>query len=210
MSTRRGLQAAATAAAGAALLVPTGPASAATGAAQAGATVVQANSAFIFVNAADGERNRIFINPTGSTVTVIDNGASTSAGVGCTLNGDGSVSCPAGNRTIMVVAGDQQDTIAQRTGLRASINAGPGNDTVFAQDATARQSLAGGEGRDTLLSGSGDDVLVGGPGVDTLSGGVGDDVLDNVDQAPGDSAQGGDGRDSCTSDSGDQEIGCES
>ncbi|QFQ97508.1 hypothetical protein F9278_16265 [Streptomyces phaeolivaceus] len=112
VSTRRGLQAAVTAA-GAALLVPTGPASAATGAAQAGATVVQANAAFIFVNAADGERNRIFINPTGSTVTVIDNGASTSAGVGCALNGDGSVSCPAGNRTIMVVAGDQQDTIAQ-------------------------------------------------------------------------------------------------
>ena len=69
MSTRRGLQAAAAAAAGAVLLVPTGPASAATGVVQASATVVQANDAFIFVNAAPGERNRIFINPSGSTVT---------------------------------------------------------------------------------------------------------------------------------------------
>ncbi|MFD9112507.1 calcium-binding protein [Streptomyces bottropensis] len=210
MSTRRGLQAAAAAAAGAALLVPTGPASAATGAVQASATVVQANDAFIFINAAAGERNRIFINPSGSTVTVIDTGASTSAGVGCTLNSDSSVSCPAGTRTILVVAGDEQDTIAQRTGLRASLDAGPGNDTVHAQDATGRQSIAGGEGRDTLLSGSGADVLVGGLGVDLLSGGAGNDILDNVDQAPGDSAQGGDGSDSCTSDSGDQEIGCES
>ncbi|WP_345672073.1 hypothetical protein [Streptomyces phyllanthi] len=204
MSTRRGLQAAAmTVAAGAALLVPTSPAYAATG-------VVQANTEFIFVNAAAGDRNSFFINQSGNTITVLDTRATLSAGPGCTLNGDGSVSCPAGNRTIILAAGDQQDQIAQRSHLRASIDAGPGNDNVYGTSATNRQSIAGGEGRDYLSGGSADDVLVGGPGDDILAGGAGDDVLNNVDQNPRDSAQGGDGRDTCTSDPGDQELDCES
>lgn len=210
-STRKGLKAmAAAAAVGAALLVPTRQASAAPEAAQAGATVVKANAEFIFINAADRERNRIFINPIGNTVSVLDTQATVTAGVGCTARSDGSVTCPAGNRTILVETGDQQDGVFQQTGLRASIDVGSGSDEVFAIDATNRQTIDGGDGHDNLLSGSGDDFLRGGPGRDLLSGGAGDDILDVVDGFPNDSAQGQDGRDNCPSDAGDQRLQCES
>lgn len=154
-SMRKGLQAVVMAGAmGAALALSAGQAHAATG--------VTANSAFININAAADKANQIIINPSGSNITVIDNGDTVTAGAGCTQLSANSVSCPAGTRTILLSAGDRNDTVILRASLRATLNGDAGGDTLQTIDSTQRAVLVEGDGNDTLIGGAGDDEIVGG------------------------------------------------
>lgn len=201
---RKGLQAVVMAGAmGAALALSAGQAHAATG--------VTANSAFININAAADKANQIIINPSGGNITVIDNGDTVTAGAGCTQLSANSVSCPAGTRTILLSAGDRNDTVILRASLRATLNGDAGGDTLQTIDSTQRAVLVGGDGNDTLIGGAGDDEIVGGAGRDIMDGNAGNDRLGAIDGVGGnDSSNGDTGTDICPGDVGDQEFGCES
>ncbi|WP_143673145.1 MULTISPECIES: calcium-binding protein [Streptomyces] len=203
-SMRKGLQAVVMAGAmGAALALSAGQAHAATG--------VTANSAFITINAAADKANQIIINPSGSNITVIDNGDTVTAGAGCTQLSANSVSCPAGTRTILLSAGDRNDTVILRASLRATLNGDAGGDTLQTIDSTQRAVLVGGDGNDTLIGGAGDDEIVGGAGRDIMDGNAGNDRLGAIDGVGGnDSSNGDTGTDICPGDAGDQVFGCES
>ncbi len=203
-SMRKGLQAVVMAGAmGAALALSAGQAHAATG--------VTANAAFININAAADKANQIIINPSGSNITVIDNGDTVTAGAGCTQLSANSVSCPAGTRTILLSAGDRNDTVILRASLRATLNGDAGSDTLQTIDSTQRAVLVGGDGNDTLIGGAGDDEIVGGAGRDIMDGNAGNDRLGAIDGVGGnDSSNGDTGTDICPGDVGDQEFGCES
>ncbi len=203
-SIRKGLQAVVMAGAmGAALALSAGQAHAATG--------VTANSAFININAAADKANQIIINPSGSNITVIDNGDTVTAGTGCTQLSANSVSCPAGTRTILLSAGDRNDTVILRASLRATLNGDAGGDTLQTIDSTQRAVLVGGDGNDILMGGAGDDEIVGGAGRDIMDGNAGNDRLGAIDGVGGnDSSNGDTGTDICPGDVGDQEFGCES
>ncbi|MET9847866.1 calcium-binding protein [Streptomyces ossamyceticus] len=203
-SMRKGLQAVVMAGAmGAALALSAGQAHAATG--------VTANSAFININAAADKANQIIINPSGGNITVIDNGDTVTAGAGCTQLSANSVSCPAGTRTILLSAGDRNDTVILRASLRATLNGDAGGDTLQTIDSTQRAVLVGGDGNDTLIGGAGDDEIVGGAGRDIMDGNAGNDRLGAIDGVGGnDSSNGDTGTDICPGDVGDQEFGCES
>ncbi|MFF5365417.1 calcium-binding protein [Streptomyces scabiei] len=203
-SMRKGLQAVVMAGAmGAALALSAGQAHAATG--------VTANSAFININAAADKANQIIINPSGSNITVIDNGDTVTAGAGCTQLSANSVSCPAGTRTILLSAGDRNDTVILRASLRATLNGDAGGDTLQTIDSTQRAVLVGGDGNDILIGGAGDDEIVGGAGRDIMDGNAGNDRLGAIDGVGGnDSSNGDTGTDICPGDVGDQEFGCES
>jgi FG-GAP-like repeat/RTX calcium-binding nonapeptide repeat (4 copies) len=96
---------------------------------------------------------------------------------------------------IRVVAGDGADkvTIKPRVNKNATIDGGPGNDSLFGGagndslfGGTGNDSLAGGLGNDLLVGGDGNDVLadagglnvlIGGRGADKITGGAGGDLL---------------------------------
>lgn len=67
----------------------------------------------------------------------------------------------------VVTGGSGNDTLTAATGVAATLNGGPGNDT-----------LIGDSGADTLNGGAGNDTLRGGAGNDTLNGDDGDDTFD--------------------------------
>ena len=203
-SIRKGLQVVVMAGAmGAALALSAGQAHAATG--------VTANAAFINIAAAAGESNQIIINPAGGNITIIDNGDSVTAGAGCTQLSTNSVSCPAGTRTIILSAGDRNDTVILRADLRATLSGDAGGDTLQTLDSDQRAVLAGGDGNDTLLGGSGDDEISGGSGQDSMNGNAGNDRLTATDGVGGNDFSNGDtGTDVCAGDAGDREFDCES
>ncbi|WP_155589727.1 hypothetical protein [Streptomyces cavernae] len=203
-SKRTGLQAVVTASAvGAVMALSAGQAHAATG--------VSAYSTHINVFAAAGKANEIFINPSGGNVIITDYGDTVTAGPGCTQLTSRSVSCPAGNRIIELLAGDRGDTVVLRANLLARLHGQAGNDifTVI-DDVTQRVVMYGDDGDDTLRGGSGNDDLLGGGGNDTMRGNAGNDRFASFDGLVGnDSSYGGVGTDNCTGEVGDVRVDCE-
>jgi len=93
-----------------------------------------------------------------------------------------------GLRRIEIFGGRGDDTIRiDASGLRigATINGGPGNDTISGGPRGDRiagglgdDTIDGGEGNDEIFGGWGDDYLRGGRGADRIVGGDGDDAID--------------------------------
>ncbi|MFE7762565.1 calcium-binding protein [Streptomyces sp. NPDC057438] len=203
-STRKGLQAAATAAAvGAAVLLPAGQAHAATG--------VTANFAFIYVTAADGKANHITISPSGGTVVISDESDTITAGAGCTQRTPHSVSCATGVRALSVDTGDLDDTVTlETTRTRAYLYGKEGDDTFDALSSDVRVVMEGDAGDDALYGGDGADELWGGAGSDIMTGGAGNDRLAAQEGIRGnDHSDGQDGSDVCLGDPGDSEVSCD-
>jgi len=156
---------------GSVILLPSGPAYAATG-----ATVINGR---LSVLAVAGKANRITVNTSGAYVVVDDAGDTIAAGAGCSTVTAHRIRCVRTAITSMSVSGgDLDDEIVVEVDLP----------TV----------MKGGSGDDTLQGGSGDDSLDGGPGDDTLDGGFGNDIAvassgDTTDGA--DSFAGGTGLD---------------
>lgn len=104
-----------TAMAGSAVTLTGGPASAATGVFKSGSNVV--------VNAAAGRANNIRVSLSGSSVVIQDTADTLTAGVGCTLQGNGTVACPVNlnNDTVVVNAGDGNDIITKTGNIRGDM-----------------------------------------------------------------------------------------
>ena len=120
------------------------------------------------------------------------------------------------NEILLNVNGDTgQDMIntngVDLSGIRVSLDAGDGNDTVLGGDGdetivggAGNDMINGGGGDDSLDGGTGDDVVVGGDGNDTLQGGLG---IDRIDGGNGnDSLAGGFNNDTINGDAGDDSI----
>jgi uncharacterized protein YukE len=73
-------------------------------------------------------------------------------------------------------AGNDRVTVAPRAGVRVTVLAGTGDDTVTGGGGD--ESVFGLAGRDTILGGGGADYLSGGRGGDYLDGQSGDDLID--------------------------------
>ncbi|WP_328543852.1 calcium-binding protein [Streptomyces europaeiscabiei] len=156
-----------TAMAGSAVTLTGGPASAATGVFKSGTNVV--------VNAAAGRANNIRVSLSGSSVVIQDTADTLTAGVGCTLQGNGTVACPVNlnNDTVVVNAGDGNDIITKTGNIRGDMRGESGNDVINGGPSPGSNILNGGAGNDTLNGGVTFDLLIGGTGADRLSGGGG-------------------------------------
>ena len=85
----------------------------------------------------------------------------------------------------VVTGGSGDDTLTAASGVAATLNGGPGNDTLIGDSAA-----------DTLNGGAGNDTLRGKGGADTLNGDDGDDTFDEESAANGgDVMNGGAGTD---------------
>lgn len=133
-------------------------------------------------DAAPGEANKLDVKVTGPTAEISDPGANIAPGANCTATNAKKVTCtnPAGPRVdgLHVKLLDENDTF-QVAGVFASVDAGPGNDT-----------LDGGELTDVFIGGGGTDTLRGHGGNDWLSDG------DTSGSADRDTLDGGEGVDS--------------
>jgi Ca2+-binding RTX toxin-like protein len=107
------------------------------------------------------------------------------------------------NVSITGAATQQFNLVDIAAGIR--VNGGSGNDVISVLGLDLNCELAGGNGRDTLLSGAGADLLLGGngkdilmafAGIDRLNGGNGKDTIDGGDGD--DTIDGGRGRDLLT------------
>ena len=81
--------------------------------------------------------------------------------------------------SIIVNAGNGNDTFVGSPDFGASVFGGDGNDTLTGGG--GRDTLDGGNGLDSILGGNGDDSLRGGDGRDALDGGNGNDTLSGGD-----------------------------
>ncbi|MFM9588285.1 calcium-binding protein [Streptomyces scabiei] len=153
--------------AGSAVTLTGGTASAATGVFKSGTNVV--------VNAAAGRANNITVSLSGSTVVIQDTSDTLTAGVGCSVQVNGSVACPVnlGSDTVVVNAGDGNDIITKTGNVRGDLRGESGNDVVNGGPSPGSNILNGGPGNDTLNGGVTFDLLIGGTGADRLSGGGG-------------------------------------
>ncbi|MEV6385220.1 calcium-binding protein [Streptomyces sp. NPDC051773] len=144
-----------------------GPASAATGVFKSGTNVV--------VNAAAGRANNITVSLSGSNVVIQDTADTLTAGVGCSVQVNGSVVCPVNlnSDTVVVNAGDGNDIITKTGNVRGDLKGESGNDVVNGGPSPGSNILNGGPGNDTLNGGVTFDLLIGGTGADRLSGGGG-------------------------------------
>jgi hypothetical protein len=149
------------------------------------------------VAAAPGEANILSVAPglTEASMIITDSGAALSAGPGCSVGADGSVTCstPLGDPPVARIeldAGDLDDSVS----LSASVPA----------------TMLGGDGDDRITGGDGDDALLGGAGADFADGGRGDDSID-VRDGGSDSAWCGRGVDSVLAETDDAlDLACES
>ncbi len=82
-------------------------------------------------------------------------------------DGDDYIDAGAGNDTVFAAAGEDL------------VDAGPGDDRVFGGDDD--DLIVGAAGNDFLRGGDGDDLMFGGAGSDVLNGDVGDDLLSGAD-----------------------------
>ncbi|MCX7421933.1 MAG: hypothetical protein NT013_20635, partial [Planctomycetia bacterium] len=94
--------------------------------------------------------------------------------------------------SIVVNAGDGNDTVTGSLDLPDSLSGGNGADTLFGQG--GNDTLSGGDGADSIVGGDGNDSLLGGDNSDTLSGDAGNDTISGGNH--NDSITGGDGVDS--------------
>ncbi|MDW8808707.1 calcium-binding protein [Streptomyces scabiei] len=166
--------------AGSAVTLTGGTASAATGVFKSGTNVV--------VNAAAGRANNIRISLSGSTVVIQDTSDTLTAGVGCSVQGNGTVACPVnlGSDTVVVNAGDGNDIITKTGNIRGDMRGESGNDVINGGPSPGSNILNGGAGNDTLNGGVTFDLLIGGTGADRLSGGGGaGDIASYFESASG-------------------------
>jgi Ca2+-binding RTX toxin-like protein len=166
--------------AGSAVTLTGGTASAATGVFKSGTNVV--------VNAAAGRANNITVSLSGSNVVIRDTSDTLTAGVGCSLQGNGSVACPVNlnNDTVVVNAGDGNDIITKTGNVRGDLKGESGNDVINGGPSPGSNILNGGTGNDTLNGGVTFDLLIGGTGADRLSGGGGtSDVASYLESGSG-------------------------
>lgn len=168
----------------------------------ASAATVSVSGGTLTVAAGSGERNRVTVSRSGTSLRVADR-VTTRAGAGCRQSG-GSVLCSATGLTDLVVTlGDQSDTLSVNRSivLRGRLLGGSGDDTIAGGGGP--DVIDGGSGRDTVsyasrvdpvnvtlaggaddgAPGEGDDVVAievahGGAGPDTLTGGAGADRLE--------------------------------
>jgi len=84
----------------------------------------------------------------------------------------------AGHVYVCCGAGSDSVEITWRVSHDSVIDAGAGNDKVYAFSWVGNDIIDGGDGNDLLFGGRGNDTLSGGPGRDILFGQWGDDVLD--------------------------------
>lgn len=162
------LPVAALAVVGVAGLVPS-PAYAASG--------VSVSGGSLKVTAQAGKANKFNIRLAANVFTVIDGGDSVTPGAGCTAVAANKVTCGAvGISSVVVDSGDGDDVIDARTTIRATANAGSGNDQILGS--SNRDVLDRGDGSDNLSGFDGADTLNGGIGNDSLNGGASRDIMD--------------------------------
>ena len=160
--------------------------------------------ATVHYDAAPGELNAVTARREGDVIVVRDDGATITAGTGCSPIDERTVSCKP--------TPEQQAAAPENAGtlLTASVQLGDGNDTsvldaagtaagglgddtlTIAASNVNGASVLGDDGNDTLVGGPGDDRLDGGPGDDKLSGGPKDDSLDGAAGADTLSGESGD------------------
>ncbi|MDP9384463.1 MAG: hypothetical protein M3P50_04395, partial [Actinomycetota bacterium] len=135
------------------------------------------------VQALPGEANHLrFTRRPSAGMEVVDDGASLTAGSGCTQTDPRTVLCPDAS-VVSVEAGDRDDVVEMPRGLGiggVTYDGGPGDDLLIGGDANDR--LQGGSGRDRVFGGPGADLLEEGvapaaPDADLLDGGPGIDVV---------------------------------
>lgn len=78
--------------------------------------------------------------------------------------------------SVVVFAGDGNDSVTVRGNLRSFIEGGDGNDRITGGNGD--DALNGGRGNDRINGGRGDDHIRGDSGNDALAGGYGDDFLE--------------------------------
>ncbi|WIM96369.1 calcium-binding protein [Actinoplanes oblitus] len=137
--------------------------------------------------AAAGQRNRVVITRSGTTVT-IDDVYAIKAGTGCKrVRGDRTrVRCTLATAPTQVIvwAGDRNDRITNDSDLRLDANGERGSDVIVGgprrdriEGDTGNDRIYGRGGRDSLNGFEGDDYIDAGAGYDFISAGPGDDVL---------------------------------
>lgn len=94
--------------------------------------------------------------------------------------------------SIVVNAGDGNDTVTGSLDLPDSLSGGNGADRLFGQG--GNDTLSGGDGADSIVGGEGNDSLLGGDNSDTITGDAGNDTISGGNH--NDSITGGDGTDS--------------
>ena len=150
--------------------------------AASGASATVAGGTLAYVAGAD-EVNTVTITRTSTSFVISDPGRAIALADGTTVTGTATFPA-AGITSLLVDAGDSNDSVVISTSTRATLFGGDGADSLVA--AGGIDTLAGGEGNDTLSGGSAADGLYGGAGDDTLDGGSGGDSLrgeDGVDLA---------------------------
>jgi Ca2+-binding RTX toxin-like protein len=153
-------------------------------AAQAG--VVSVAGTTLSFAAGDDEANNLTVSFSPGLYTLVDTGATLTAGANCTQAGP-DVTCPSAGVTLLSLDGrDRADTITLGSGtVAATIIGGAGDDVLTGGSAidtlnggADADTLTGGALNDTLNGDTGDDVLVGGTGADSFNGGTGTDLAD--------------------------------
>jgi Ca2+-binding RTX toxin-like protein len=153
---------------GAALLLPSAVAEAATTVTRTGNRVT--------VEAAPGVANDIRIGQSGATYTFADV-ADTVTPIGCVATADPHrVNCGGPLKTIVVRTGDRPDQVIKTAAVQGDIETGDDADVVQAGPTAGYPNrVEGGDGIDNLSGGPDRDWLDGGPGADVISGGGGTD-----------------------------------
>jgi Ca2+-binding RTX toxin-like protein len=166
----------------------------------AGANLIEVSGG-IDVAHGGGGTDRLFVDYSNATLSVIGTAVNISDGGGHAVTFDGfenfTIYTGSGNDTItagdgrnFIHTGDGDDTITSGDGHN-EIGGGAGNDTITAGDGGNR--IWGGFGNDTITTGTGNDYVNGGLGDDTLTGGGGNDTLDG--ETGNDTISGGAGND---------------
>jgi hypothetical protein len=117
------------------------------------------------------EKNNVTITQAGRTFTIVDTGATISAGTGCTALSANTVKCsdvPYGYIGYLGIGTYGGDDALKHNGTTAVyVDLGTGNDRAST-----------GSGKDWISGNDGNDLLDGGPGGDYLTGGAGEDTAD--------------------------------
>lgn len=163
-----------------------------------------------------GEKSRLEVRATTTTVTVHDPGVAggMQAPISCRpgrTNTSGQpveFTCPTdGVERLVLRVGDDQDFVDITGPLRRHVDGGYGADTIRTGEAEAE--VVAGEGNDDVLTGPASDVVTAGPGSDVLDTAAGDDRIESADGEP-DQVRCGDGFDVVAADTVDSVAGdCE-
>jgi hypothetical protein len=134
--------------------------------------------------AGKGEKNDVALTVRGKSFTVVDDGASISAGKGCVSKSASKVVCSSkreiGYFKIRLGNRDDRGLVGRSRGYSAArvvIHGGDGDDRIAAPKLTNYGFFSGQGGDDVLTGTRDDDALAGGPGEDRLVGGPGHDTL---------------------------------